>query len=256
MDKVEKMPGYQLFSSIGKKVLRPGGVALTEKLIDGLAICAKDTIVEFAPGLGKTAQLVILKKPKAYIGVELDDTYAAALRKKLFGKNIQIISGNSSNTTLAANFATKAFGEAMLTMQVDHRKAEIISEGYRILKVGGLYGIHELALSPTEISEGKKAEIQRALAEVMKVNARPLTVLEWELLFKSRGFKVLKTETFPMELLNISRVIKDEGFFRTLKIGINILLDSKKRKRMLAIKKVLTKYKANLIATAIVAQKV
>lgn len=143
----------------------------------------------------------------------------------------------------------------MLTMQADHRKSEIIKEAHRILKTGGLYGIHELGLQPNNISEDTKAEIQRALAEVIKVNARPLTISEWSNLLEKEGFKVIKTETNPMHLLEPKRMIDDEGFFRTLKIAFNILTHRKERKRILAMRKVFRKYQSHLNAISIVAEK-
>lgn len=46
-----------------------------------------------------------------------------------------------------------------------------------------------------------------------------------ELLAKE-GFKVVKTETDPMYLLEPNRVIDDKGFFRALKTVFNILIHS------------------------------
>lgn len=253
--KIDKLPGYQLFASIGKKVLRPGGVELTRRLICGLNINNSDAVVEFAPGMGKTAKLALKRVPASYIGVELDEQSAVLLRKKLPGKNTKIITGNSANTGLGSNSVSKAYGEAMLTMQADHRKAEIIQEANRILKTGGLYGLHELTLSPVTLSDELKAEIQLELAKVMNVNARPLTIVEWNTLLQTNRFKVTKTEAYPMKLLNLSRIVADEGLFRALGIGFQILVSPKKRKRIVAIKKVFWKYRENLIAVAIIAEK-
>ena len=143
----------------------------------------------------------------------------------------------------------------MLTMQADHRKSEIIKEAYRILRKGGLYGIHELGLEPINIPEAEKAQIQRELSEVIKVNARPLTLHEWSDLLEKEGFVVINTETNAMSLLEIKRMIDDEGFFRTLKIGFNILTHAKARKKILAMRKVFRKYQHNLNAISIVAEK-
>lgn len=254
-NKIDKIPGYELFASIGKKVLRPGGVELTRRMIDALKIGKSDAVVEFAPGLGKTSKLALACAPASFIGVELDKDSVAKLRKKLFGNNIQIIHGNSANTDLEGNSATKVYGEAMLTMQADHRKADIIAEAHRILKTDGLYGIHELALSPVTISDRIKAEIHRELAKVMNVNARPLTLTEWNDLLEKNGFKVLKTETYPMELLKPQRIINDEGFYNAIKIALRLLLHKHKRKRIIEIRKVLKKYEKHLISVAIIAQK-
>lgn len=247
--------GHWILAKMGKRVLRPGGKELSLKMIEGLNITSNDDVVEFAPGLGFTAGITLQKTPKTYTGVELNEEAAGILKKRLAGKNFNIIIGNAAESTLPSDSVDKVYGEAMLTMQADHRKSEIIREAYRILKTGGLYGIHELGLTPNEISTEKKSEIQRELALSIKVNARPLTVDEWKNLLEKEGFSVLKIETNPMHLLEPKRMIDDEGFFRTLKIVFNILTNPDARKRILAMRKVFRDNARNLNAVAIIAKK-
>lgn len=247
--------GHWILAKMGKKVLRPGGKELTQKLIKNLNINTNDEVVEFAPGLGFTAAITLKSNPKTYTGIELNEEAASILRKTINGENRKIVVGNAANSTLNDDAYTKVYGEAMLTMQADHRKSKIIQEAYRILEKGGLYGIHELGLNPNEISEEIKKEIQHELAQVIKVNARPLTTKEWTMLLENEGFEVLKTETNPMHLLEPKRMIDDEGFFRTLKIVFNILTHPKERKRILAMRKVFRKYQSHLNAISIVAKK-
>jgi len=47
-----KMPGQLLLLRLGKRVLRPGGLELTRRMLDGLNIQPNDDVVEFGPGLG------------------------------------------------------------------------------------------------------------------------------------------------------------------------------------------------------------
>lgn len=247
--------GHWILAKMGKKVLRPGGKELTQKLIKNLDINTTDDIVEFAPGLGFTASIALQSNPKSYTGIELNEEAASILRKRITGDNRNIIIGNAAASTLNEKSYSKVYGEAMLTMQADHRKSEIIKEAHRILKPKGLYGIHELGLKPDNLSEEKKAEIQRALAEVIKVNARPLTQTEWYSLLQKEGFKVIKTETNPMHLLEPKRMLDDEGVLRTLKIVFNIITHPKERQRILAMRRVFRKYKNHLNAISIVAEK-
>lgn len=247
--------GHWLLAKMGKKVLRPGGKELTMKLMDSLMINGHDDMVEFAPGLGFTASVALKNNPKSYTGVELNEEAAGILRKTLRGKTCKIIIGNAANSTLEDNSADKVYGEAMLTMQAAPRKSEIIREAVRILKKGGRYGVHELSLQPDDIDETTKAKIQKELAHVIKVNARPLTVSEWKDLLEKEGLKVIKVETNPMHLLEPKRIVADEGLFRTLKIMFNLLTHPKERKRILAMRRTFAKYKNHLEAVAIVAEK-
>ena len=65
---------------------------------------------------------------------------------------------------------------------------------------------------PEALDESVKAHIQRELAEVIKVNARPLTPDEWKKVLEKEGFSILNIETAPMHLLEPKRIISDEGF--------------------------------------------
>ena len=71
-----KMPGHWLLAQMGKKVLRPGGVELTGRMLEALDIRSTDEVVEFAPGLGVTARAALERKPASYTGIERDDTAA------------------------------------------------------------------------------------------------------------------------------------------------------------------------------------
>ena len=251
----DKSPGHWLLAKMGKKVLRPGGKELTIKLIRNLNITTNDHLVEFAPGLGFTASLALQKKPKTYTGIELNEEAANILRQSINGPNRSVIVGNAANSTLRDNSSDKVYGEAMLTMQTDHKKSEIIKEAHRILRSGGLYGIHELELVPNEIDDETRSNIQRELAQVIRVNARPLTSDEWVGLLEKEGFIVKKVECNPMHLLEPNRIIDDEGFLRTLKIVSNIIRNSSARKRILMMRKTFKKYRQHLNAIAIVAEK-
>lgn len=252
---IDTRQGHWLLSKMGKRVLRPGGKELTLKLLNGMDFSEKDDVVEFAPGIGFTAFKVLEKNPKSYTGVELNHEAAAGLKKKINGANRQIIIRDASDTKLPGACADKVYGEAMLTMHGDNRKSLIIREAHRILRTGGYYGIHELGLTPDAIDEETKARVQRELSLCIKVNARPLTQQEWITLLENEGFEVVRSFTNPMRLLETRRVIDDEGLFRSLKIGFNILRDRSARKRINEMRCVFNRYEREMNAVALVARK-
>ena len=118
-----------------------------------------------------------------------------------------------------------------------------------------MYAIHELGLFPGDISEQKKASIQRDLALSIKVNARPLTEHEWTELLEKEGFGIVNTEINPMCLLEPARMIDDEGLFGTLKIGFNILVTSQARKRIVQMRSTFKKHRMHMNAIGIIAQR-
>lgn len=253
--KLNEKQGHWILARVGKKVLRPGGRELTKILMQNMDITTSDDVVEFAPGLGFTAALACAQNPKSYTGVDNNKEAVALAKKNISYTNMKIILADASQTTLPDTYASKVYGEAMLTMQsLEHKKA-IIREAARILKPGGYYGIHELGLQPEYISEDIKQSVYKDLSANIRVHARPLTVKEWSNLLEDEGFKVLKIQTNAMALLEPRRVLQDEGLFRTLKILFNVLTHADLRKRIFQMRKTFRKHKNDINAVAIVAQK-
>ncbi len=67
-----KAPGHWVLARLGKKVLRPGGIELTKRMLQSLAIDKDDDVVEFAPGLGATARMTLSRRPRSYFAIERD----------------------------------------------------------------------------------------------------------------------------------------------------------------------------------------
>src|SRR5690606_18165134 len=198
-----------ILAKAGKKVLRPGGRELTNVLMQNMDINPSDDVVEFAPGLGFTAAIACARKPKSYTGVDKNKQASELARKNITYDKISMIVSDASDTPLPDNYATKVYGEAMLTMQTLEHKREIIHEAARILKPGGYYGIHELGLQPDNILEEIKQNIYKDLSSNIRVHARPLTVTEWSRLLKDEGLAIIKVNTNAMALLEFRRVLQD-----------------------------------------------
>lgn len=48
----DRMQGHWLLARAGKRVLRPGGLTLTRRMLNALNISGHDRVIEFAPGPG------------------------------------------------------------------------------------------------------------------------------------------------------------------------------------------------------------
>ena len=247
-----KMPGHWLLARLGKRVLRPGGRELTRQMLNGLRIKSSDDVVEFAPGLGFTAQLTLNRKPASYTAVERDETAANAVRRYLTRSNQTCLIGRAEETGLSDATATVVYGEAMLTMQTPSKKQQIVQEASRLIKPGGRYGIHELCLVPENLDEDTKQEIQKALTAAIHVGARPLTVTEWRTLLEAEGFIVHTEAIAPMHLLEPKRLIHDEGFWGALRFVGNVLRDKEAQHRVKTMRKVFQTYAENLAAIMLV----
>ncbi len=250
-----RMPGHWLLARMGKRVLRPGGLELTQKMLEGLAIASSDHVVELAPGLGTTTRLVLGFDPASYIGVDRDEAAVRSVQRALRPGRDQVRQGAAAKTGLESGSASVVLGEAMLTMHTAEQKAAIIREAHRVLSAGGRYGIHELALTPDDLPESDKSEINRALSDSIHVGARPLTVQEWRQVLSEGGFEVTYSATAPMALLESSRVIADEGLLGAMRITANVLRNPAARQRILEMRAVFRRYASKMCAVTLVARR-
>jgi hypothetical protein len=252
---VEKMPGHWVLARMGKRVLRPGGLELTHKLLAELGASASDDVVEFAPGLGVTARLTLARRPRSYTAIERDREAADTVKSYLAGPTQRCVLGSADETGLADRSASVVYGEAMLSMQPESTKQRIVAEAARILQPGGRYGIHELCLVPDDVDESVREAIRHDLSDEIHVGVRPLTVREWRDLLKNVGFELVAQHTAPMHLLEPRRLVKDEGLLRAVRFAWNLATHEVARKRILRMRQTFRKFSKHLSAVVIVGQK-
>lgn len=250
-----KMPGHWLLARLGKKVLRPGGLELTRRMLEELNITVADDVVEFAPGLGATAALALERQPASYTGVERDEAAVVRLCEKFDSEKCKFQVGTAEANGLPDACAGVVYGEAMLTMQTFDTKKRIVSEAARLLKPGGRYGIHELSLLPDDLDKEKEDEICLAMGGSIHVGARPLRTGDWRALLEEAGFEITVEHCAPMELLEPGRLIADEGIGGAVHILWNALHDEEALSRIREMRSVFRKYQDHLGAIALVARK-
>lgn len=251
--KTEKMPGHWVLARLGKRVLRPGGLELTRRMLKTLDIKASDDVVEFAPGMGVTARLTLNLGPHSYTAVERDEAAAKIVSRYLTGDRQHCVLGSAVQTGLPDDSASVVYGEAMLTMQTEEMKIRIMREAHRLLRRGGRYGIHEMCLLPDDLDDGTKERIEKALTGVVHHGVRPLTISEWRWFLKSEGFQVQSVSEASMSLLEPGRLIRDEGLPGALRFAWNVLRDTEGRQRVMQMRSVFRRYREHLAAVAIIA---
>lgn len=248
-----KMQGHWVLARVGKRVLRPGGIELTQKMIDALAIGPGDNVVEFAPGLGATAGIVLRRHPDSYCAVERDPAAAALMRRKFSASNV--VQGGAEDSGLPAACATVVYSEALLSMQVPQQKSRIIAEATRLLRNGGRYGIQELCLLPDDISATLRQEIQADMSKEIHVGVQPLCPHEWVRLFQENGLRVTWIGTAPMHLLEPGRLLRDEGIAGASRIAFRAATNPALGKRVLAMRRLFHKYRRQLGAISLVGER-
>jgi SAM-dependent methyltransferase len=155
---------------------------------------ARQHVVEFAPGMGRTAALVLDHAPAGYIGVDADPQ-AARLIDRIVSRKGRAIAAQAAVSGLPDQSADVVLAEGVLTIRSEQGKEDIVAEGVRLLRPGGRYVLHELALRTEAAAAG--SQIRSALAHAMHVHARPKTVREWESLLTAAGLQVQMVRTSP-----------------------------------------------------------
>lgn len=215
------MQGHWLLATLGKKILRPGGIALTRKMLAAAAPTSQDRIVEFGPGVGATARLLLKANPKSYAGVDPNPQGRQAVAKVIAPyAQAQYVVADAACTGLPEASADLVVGEAMLTIQSPQAKAAIVKEAARLLAPGGRYAIHEMAVSSGYSQEEFEAA-RKELSRTIKVGARPLTEDGWRQLMEDAGLEVVFSAKAPLRLLEPTRLIRDEGLLGALRFWNN-----------------------------------
>lgn len=252
---VEKVPAHWLMARLGKRVLRPGGIETTRWLLEAARIAPHDDVIELAPGLGTTAREILARRPASYVGIERDEAAVAFARKALARPSVQILRGDASKVVLPDGAASVVIGEAMLSMQGATRKRAIVCEARRLLRPGGRYAIHELAVAPDDTSPEVLAEIEKDLSRTIHVGVRIGTVAQWRHWLEEEGFFVEEQRTAPMRLLEADRMIADEGFVGVARFLFNMVRTPGATTRLREVSSVFRKHAKHLCAVALVAQR-
>jgi hypothetical protein len=139
-------------------------------------------------------------------------------------------------------------------MQSQIQKERIVFEAVRLLTKSGRYGIHELCLRPSNISDQKRREIQAAFSIETHNGFQPLTQAEWHTLFKQYDLRVTWSAVAPMQLLEPRRVLQDEGFIRAIGIAFRLATNKIIRERILAMRRLFNTYSEHIGAYSIIGE--
>ena len=250
-----RMQGHWLLAMLGKRVLRPGGLALTRQMLAAARPTAADHVVELGPGVGRTAEILLQAAPATYKGVDPNPEGREQVARVLQDHpQAEYVVADAASTGLPEGSTDLVVGEAMLTMQSPDGKRAVIKEAARLLRPGGRYAIHELAFRPDR-SDEELEEFRKTLSRAIRVGARPLKTEQWAQLLSEAGLEVTWSATAPMRLLEPSRVIRDEGLLGALRFYRAIRRTPGARDRIRAMRQVFRMRSQMLIAVALVARK-
>lgn len=83
----------------------------------------------------------------------------------------RVLTGTAEQAGLTEGTASLVVAEATLTLNAPAHKQAIAAEAFRILRPGGRYAIHGLAIVPDGVADGVKTEIETTLSRSIHVGA-------------------------------------------------------------------------------------
>jgi len=246
-------PGHEVLAAAGKKMLRPGGKLATKQLFEWADFQPGETVLELAASFGDSSIALAERFGVKVVGVEKNPESVARARANVaaagLSDRVEIVEGDIFHLDRISQQFDWVLAEAILTMQSPSGKAKIVSGICDRLKPGGKFLSHELLV------KNRESEIHKALSEVIRVNSTPLSESGWLAVYQNAGLQVEKCQSGAMGLLNLPRMLQDEGLVRTVRILWNILSRSQIRDRILAMRRVFQHYQQDLGYIVISAQK-
>jgi predicted O-methyltransferase YrrM len=250
---LQTAPGHQLLAAAGKKILRPGGRTATQQLFQWANFKPGDRVLELAASFGHSAIALAKNYGVNVTGIEKNGDSVAIARKNIAAAGVnhlvRVTEGDIFHLDQVAGEFDYVLAEAILTMQAPAGKAKILAGVRDRLKSGGKFLCQELLV------RNREAEIRQALSAVIRVNATPLTEIEWIRTCETAGFQVQFHQTGVMGLLQPQQILQDEGWLGTIRIVWNLLSRPQLRARVLSMRQVFQTYQDDLGYIALCAQR-
>jgi predicted O-methyltransferase YrrM len=236
--------GHQVMAAAGKKILRPGGKAATEQLLQWANFQPGEMVLELAASFGYSAIALAQRYGVRVVGVEKNpDSVARAqanIRAAGLDGQVEVIEGDVFHLERIPEQFDYVLAEAILTMQSVPGKVKILQGVCDRLKPGGKFLSHEL------MARDHEEEIHQALAATLRANSTPLSPANWQKAMAEAGLTLVKQQTGSMELLTPARVIQDEGVVDAVRFAWNVITHPPIRQRLLPIRQVFKQYEQDL----------
>ncbi|KUP23176.1 class I SAM-dependent methyltransferase [Paenibacillus sp. DMB5] len=219
---MKKEVGHNFLAKLGKKRLRPGGVAATNWLIGHAGLSKDSKVLEVACNMCTTSIQLARQYQCRITGIDMDNRALDKARSNIKAAGltdyIQVMQGNAMKLPFEDNSFDVVINEAMLTMLAQNAKQKAVAEYFRVLKPGGVLLTHDITFAKDNMAD-ELAELRSTI----NVNVEPLPVAHWESLFYSAGFKKVDNATGQMSLMSIKGMLRDEGLAGTLRIFRNAM---------------------------------
>ncbi|EMC15964.1 class I SAM-dependent methyltransferase [Streptococcus mutans] len=204
----KKEVGHNFLARLGKKRLRPGGITATNWLIEQGQFSKDSHVLEVACNMCTTSIELAQTYGYSVEGVDRDPKTLEKARA-----NIHEAGLDELVHVQQANAMKLPFPDDSFDIIINEAKIKAIKEYLRVLKPGGRLLTHDVSFT----EEGMEEQLA-SLRQTINANVEPLHVADWQKLFEEQGFSSVKLNYGKLTLMSIPGMIKDEGFWGTLRI--------------------------------------
>lgn len=161
--------------------LHPGGLGLSRRLAQELAVSSDDLILDVASGLGETARLLTLEFGCRVYGLELSKSLVKEATSSLGKLSVDFTNGDAEHLPFKAGSVDVVVSECSMCLLPGLEKG--LTEAFRVLRQGGRLGLTDMAtrgpLHP---------ELEQVLMSFLCLSnkTRPS---EYEVLLRATGFR-------------------------------------------------------------------
>ncbi|WP_025982385.1 class I SAM-dependent methyltransferase [Streptococcus mutans] len=194
---------------LGKKRLRPGGITATNWLIEQGQFSKDSHVLEVACNMCTTSIELAQTYGCSIEGVDMDPKTLEKARANIHEAGLDELVHVQQANAMKLPFPDDSF-DIIIN---DEAKIKAIKEYLRVLKPGGRLLTHDVSFT-----EERMEEQLASLRQTINANVEPLHVADWQKLFEEQGFSSVKLNYGKLTLMSIPGMIKDEGFWGTLRI--------------------------------------
>lgn len=200
--------------------VQPGGRAMVARACEGGGLEEGSRVVELAPGLGLTSELLLGRGARTWTGVEPDAMAAGHLRGALRGAGREVVEAPLGATGLEEGAASLVIADALFSTLTEDDRAAVLAEGARLLRAGGRLVILDVtpAAGVTGAGAGRTALEDAGIAM--------LDVAAWRAALESAGLVVVGSLTGPLDLPAPPALMREAGPRLALRITREVATDA------------------------------
>jgi SAM-dependent methyltransferase len=203
--------GWPVARRLGLGSVRPGGLAMTRRLHEGVRLGEGDRVVDLWAGSGAGGAAAAHVNLRSWTGIAPDAASAGLVTRRVRGYDRRGVVGSPDATGLPDGQATVTLAEGLLTGLSDPRKLAVLEEARRITRPGGRVGLHELCVVPAAFGEPDAAQVREEIGRAVSGGLRVLSEPAWREVVRAAGLRVTGVALGAVVIPDLLTLFRVEG---------------------------------------------